>query len=651
VRPSDLLPPPSAPAPGEPPGFVARIGDGHATGLRGVPAWPGLPDVRLYGPWRPEEVVKVELSAGRLLVLGHCLESPELIGRDFADALDRADLDRLTRWTGAYSCVVVLPGELVAYADLGGQFPIFCSSRGGETLLSSHPGVLADRHRRPPDLLTAVARIACPDALPLWSRRSPYREVQRVGGGMTVRALPGRGRVRVYESAVRPAGDVAPIGPALVTAVGLRCRPSARLGADLSGGLDSTSLAFLAVRSEPARPLHAVTYFHPRAPAADLADATRHAGLDERIRLAVVHGSEDTLPYQDLPGGEFGYSEPAPTLVSWRRAALRFDHVAGAGLATHLTGEGGDAVLGAAPAYLSELVLRRSLRRLIRHCVAHGRLRQQSPAVLLRRAVATAATRPEAALRALGDRVARPRSRASAASSGPRVPGWADAVSWWPPVEEAVSWLTPSARGLLADVAVDPETARAIPAGFSAFDIATLVELRTSADTQCFMRELGGRYGVAVHAPFLDNAVIRSCLAASVIDRADPLVSKPLLAAALGDLVPAQVLARRTKGDYIAEDYRGARRAAAELHGLLAESRLAAAGLVDVASVGRTVSRLHAGVAVPLGALNRLVATEVWLRAVEEGSGRPCGNAGGGGPEGSPEGSPGNRADAGGGTP
>ncbi|MEU7003653.1 asparagine synthase-related protein [Nonomuraea sp. NPDC046570] len=88
-----------------------------------------------------------------------------------------------------------------------------------------------------------------------------------------------------------------------------------------------------------------------------------------------------------------------------------------------------------------------------------------------------------------------------------------------------------------------------------AFDLATLAELRASADTQCFMRELAQRYGVAVHAPYLDNEVVRACLAAPVFDQVDAGVPKPLLSSALRGLVSGRPRslrgtgARRSGGD------------------------------------------------------------------------------------------------------
>jgi asparagine synthase (glutamine-hydrolysing) len=167
---------------------------------------------------------------------------------------------------------------------------------------------------------------------------------------------------------------------------------------------------------------------------------------------------------------------------------------------------------------------------------------------------------------------------------------------------------------VLADMVTDPATARLPEAGWSPADIASWAEVRQSADVHRALRRLGHHMGVAVHAPFLDGAVVRAALAVPASRRADPRSSKPLLARALAETVPAAVFARRTKGDYTAEEYRGVRRSARTLLDLLSHSRLADLGVIEPGPVRDMVYRWLAGAPVPLGSLSQLIATELWLR-------------------------------------
>lgn len=605
-----------------PPGFVAAVSDAPATtsALPGILVWADIPSVRIYGNWRPTEIRQVTHPRGRLLVLGHCLVNTQQVASVFHTAMESEDWGCLASMPGAYLCLVTRPGEIYAITDLAGQFPVYYSRLRDQTLVGLHPGVLAACHGRPPDPVTAAALIACSGVLPLWSSRSPYDGVHRAGGGAVLHVRGGTLRVDtdppVPVRGTTRAEGAAALRTALVRAVSDRCA-SGPVSSDFSGGLDSTSLAFLAARYSR-DPVRAVVYHNPLAPAADLADATRYARLDPKITLTVVRGTEHTLPYQAItdaaPGGadvaltSVLMSEPVPQTLAWRRAALRLAEVAKSGTHLHLTGEGGDAVLGAAPAYLADLARDRSMAQLLRHCAAHARLRHTSPALLARRAVRAAATRPAAALRHLATALERP---ATATLS------WPDAITWWPVSGEAVGWLTTQARHGLAEIAADPLTAAALAPDAGPADVMALTELRHSANAQRYLRELGYRVGVAVHAPFLDNSVVRCCLRVPAAQRTDPWTAKPLITSALAGLVPDPVLNRRSKGDYTAEEYRGARAAASELRHLMHDSRLADLGVIEPARVHETLDRLFVGTAVSLGGLNQLLATELWLRDLE----------------------------------
>jgi asparagine synthase (glutamine-hydrolysing) len=95
--------------------------------------------------------------------------------------------------------------------------------------------------------------------------------------------------------------------------------------------------------------------------------------------------------------------------------------------------------------------------------------------------------------------------------------------------------------------------------------------------------------------------------------KADPFTVKPLLRAALAGAVPDAVLDRRTKGAYAAEDYRGVRRAAADLRARLARLPLADLGVIEPARVVADLDAAVHGFAAPFSALNRLVGVDVWL--------------------------------------
>jgi asparagine synthase (glutamine-hydrolysing) len=563
-------------------------------------------------------VVQHEFQGIRLLLIGDCLLSPAQRSAELAAAVAAGKLDRTAEWPGSYSVVILSRRDVIAYSDLAGQFPLYYSRRGDEFLIGSDLHSVAVGHYRRPDPVSAAMRIACPAVLPMWSTRSAYADVGRLAGGAVLRGDADSLSVRLDTTrlplpvAGRTLGDgAAMLRSALTTAV--RSRSENRLvSSDFSGGLDSTSLAFLATRYS-SRPVASIVYHQPLAPAEDIADAVRFAGLDQRIDLAVVRGSAGTLPFTGLSeaaGGApaFWSAEPSPGALAAGRTALRLAAASTSGAQVHLTGEGGDALLLAAPSYLAGLARQRHTRTLLQHCASYGRLRFASPGRLAARAVRLAATSSSRALTALAAELENPVCEAGQ---------WADLISWWPPCGEAATWLTPAIRRQLAAIAADPMTARAVGPDLGPADLTSLTDLRRSGEAQRHLRELAQPYGISVQAPFLDSEVITAALSVPAAARADPRSYKPLLRVALRGLVPAAVFDRRTKGDYAAEDYLGARAGSHALRNLLRDSRLAALGVIEPGALDGTLDRMIAGVAVPLGPLNMLLATESWLRSAD----------------------------------
>ena len=593
-----------------PPGFAAHLGpDTDILRLPGEPAWPDIPAVRVYGDPNICEIICVTTKRGRLLVFGHCLAPPSQIRRDFAAAVD--DLDLLSRWSGAYALLALREGRVTAAGDLAGQFPIFYADGSAGTTLATHPDVVAAVVGSSPDPVTIAARIACPSALPVWATRSAYAGVHRLPGGHVLRyadaiTAPPAPAAPVISAGPRPAlrkGADALRG-ALTAAI--TARAGTNVSADLSGGFDSSALAFLAARAGHVR---TVTYAHPGLPAGDQERARQFAGLHCRIQPRTVLGGDATLPYADLPelGLPAAVAEPSNCMLAWRRGLLRLSSTGHGQAGIHLTGEGGDAVAGATPAYLADLRRRAPAGEFIRHCVAHARSLRTSPVALTAHAERAARQTPAGALGGLARTLTGAR---------PEPLTWVGAIGCWPVHGVPVSWLTRRMRRELADIAVDPVTARAIPSGLGPVDLASMAELRASADAQRYLRELGHRVGVRVHAPYLDDAVVRAGLAVPPAFRARPGRHKPLLAAALDGLVPAAVINDAAKGDYTGEEYRGARQATATLRRLLDDPLLAAIDVIEPAAVRASLEDLLTGMPAPLGAFAYLIASETWLRAI-----------------------------------
>ncbi|HEX6355435.1 albusnodin/ikarugamycin family macrolactam cyclase [Actinophytocola sp.] len=574
------------------------------------------PTMRTWGSWRPGELRTVEHIGGRLVVVGQCFADDRRLRADFERALATDRPRSLTRWPGSYLTLVFREHDLTAFTDLAGQYPLYYRVADGQTVFGTHARATARASglEPEPDLLTLAAKVICPDVPILTEDRSVYMGLSRLGGGQALRVTRGGHHATwTYETlAPDPATSFADaagaLKEALDAAVRARVDAAPRVSSDFSGGLDSTSLAFLAARHRPSAPLPVFTYQQSAGPASDADHARRYAGLDARLRLTVVRGTNSTLTYQDLDQAEATELPGAGVVVHARTREL-LSRVANAGAGIHLGGEGADALLVAPPGYLADLARQRALRRLRRDCVELARIRKVSPARVLARSTRLSVTTVDRALRSLARRLDRPVDRCVE---------WLDAIAWWPRPGPEGGWLTQEMRReLTALVRCKAEGTHEL-GGLGVGDVAAIGEVRVAGAVQRQLDEVGRTMGVWPQAPFLDNEVIRACLSIPASRRANPLAFKPLLASALAGLVPAPVLSRQTKGNYSAEDYRGARLASGNLRNRVARLRLVELGVVERAPVMASLENAIDGLRAPFSAFNRLLATDLWLDGIEQ---------------------------------
>lgn len=552
-------------------------------------ALPVSPGFRTTGHWHPGELRTVR--DGEVAVLGRCLATDqELSSAPLAD------------WPGSYTVVVLTPAGLTARVDLAGQYPLYHRTTAGRTVLAARAATVADLTGLPrrPDPHVLAARIFCPDVPELTGARSVLSGVDTLGPGQTLQVTHD-GVTSFAAAGSPPATDAAAaLRVALDDAVRARLTASHRVTADLSGGLDSTTVAFLAARHHT-RPLPVFTYHHPDLPADDLAHARRFAALDQRLAHRIVTGTRETLPYQDLPPAG---DAPDPSLPGSARTRLRLAAAASEGSDLHLTGEGADALLTAPPVYLADLARHGEHRTLVRHAYAHARPRTVRPSAVVARAVRVAHTSPTRALAHLATQLSHP--------DGQPLTWLRDGVAWWPGPGAEAAWLTPALRHDLAALC----RATTIPPDVDAADLATTRELHRAGTVARQLVDTAREYGIWPQAPFLDHHVIRACLSVPARRRASPPAPKPLLAKAMAGLVPAEVLTRTSKGNYLAEDHAGLSANRHTVTDLLADSHLAALGVIEPARVLRSLHTAdQRGLA--FAALNRLLGAELWLRADE----------------------------------
>ncbi|MEU1087814.1 albusnodin/ikarugamycin family macrolactam cyclase [Streptomyces sp. NPDC005892] len=512
------------------------------------------------------------------------------------------------RWPGSYAVIEEGPEEIVLRTDPAASFPLYATRWGPGWAWATSARILAALTGATLDKRRLACAVLAPSVPALAEGRTYFAGVDQLAPGSRI-ALPRDGSVPRHQTVWRPDPD--PERPAhhrlrqaLEQGTALRVQSDMHLTSDLSGGLDSSPLAILASLALPEPlSLNAVT-IHPLGmlDGADLRYARMVAALPmSRIRHRLLPMGVEHRPYSQISSVP-PTDEPAPSTLTQARLIGQFrwmrDHL---GSQTHLTGDGGDSVLFQPPAHLSDLVRQGRWRQAMRQTYGWARLQRAPVAPLLRAAITMARTTRSEAATELAERIAR---RDSGTRSDlqwfalPPVPGWAR--------EAAIMELT--------DAAIDMSRRTDPLPGLDA-SVRTLVdEIREVARTAAADGELASSCGIDLHNPFLDAAVVDSVLRNPMAHRSPPHSYKPLLIAAVGDLLPAALSVRATKGSFEADHYVGMR---ANIHLLLPliDGHLAGLGLVDPTLLRRHLHHAAVGVPVPLASIEQALTVEAWLRA------------------------------------
>jgi hypothetical protein len=643
----------------------AGAGSAGATGLDGEAVhpvgsqllWGGPDPLWAVGDWRPDEVRVVQADPQtRIAVLGLCGATDEQL-RVALFAARGGALRHLTAWPGSYTAVVQVGRRITVCGDLAGARPVFHTPWAGGTAYATAALPLADLVEANLDFGHLAALLAAPDVPAALHDSTPYADVRRIPPGHALILRAGAREVAGYEPVASLAVAAPPADPdsavdavrdALVEAVRARLSaprhvpdidpgpvpgmgpaerraargmPAPGIGADLSGGPASGTLALLAA-GLPGRPgtllghgtgagerLLAVTFN-------DLAVGGREAELERagtlaanpRLHHVVVTGDEDVLPYADLDGPLT--DEPGPSLVTAARHRARLM----SGSADHFVGHGARQVLDAHPARLADLLMDRKRRHLVRPVAA---LAKADGSVLVPARVYAAARRLartpyRTGLEALAERLLHRRLDEPGGAVGASLA----ALTWAGP-GPAARWLTGEA---LAEVSVRLQHATnrsGIGPGQRPGDYRARAALARYAADLRILEQAAEIRSQRLHAPFLDNQVVRACRALPETLRVQPgaraeILRTVLKGAGVTDLPPGWGAPSHASAAAAART--GLRVAADSLLALFDSPLLAEAGLVEARVVRKALRGAAAGEPLPLDGLADLISLELWLR-------------------------------------
>lgn len=509
--------------------------------------------------------------------------------------------------------VVVWDGRrrrFVARRDPLGAYPLFWTQVGGTTAFATglaplaallptrylDPGQLAEgllassnRERSEACVYAGINRVLADTIVTIDSDRESVRR-RRYWDWRTRAVDPGSDQLL----------DLAPRYCELLTEA-VRQRMIGTSGAELSGGMDSTSVCLLALglvqAGQAASPLHAFSLIYKALP--DLAKEQRY--IDAAVVSAgtqLVHHrlhSDDLLDFEGFTNPP-PHDEPIPwTDIASCRAELSL--AAELGVRSLLTGMGADDLLDMRPYHLSDLL-----------CAGHG-------LTAWRDACSWAEAHRGNAFRILrrygfaglwwnrwpgGLRGGR----------GQRRIGSDEKVQWRVP-----PWIRPefARRHNLADRLVDQnrqahrgETSMALSMGVYA------LQRRVGHD---YRWRLAAPLNLSLTHPFLDPRVASFALGTLQRLRPDPDRFKPLLAEAMINVLPDTIRSRSDKRPFNEVFYLGLSRNLPSLLAVLNEPALTELGMIDADMVADALEDAALGVVAPWSSFSvaHVPGLAVWL--------------------------------------
>ncbi|WP_216216815.1 asparagine synthase-related protein [Amycolatopsis aidingensis] len=473
--------------------------------------------------------------------------------------------------SGGFHLVASFEGRVRAQGSASGLRRVWHAEIDGVHIASDRADVLAELGGHPLDEVAVAIRLL--RVLPHPAAEQPlWQGIRPVPPDSYLRLDRERGRTpslvrwwRRPEPELTRAQGAERLRGALEDAVAARVRDGLTMHCDLSGGLDSTPLCYLAGRMTA--PLLASTAYNDDPGAGeDLRWARRALSAMPSVRHEVL--SLDDMPdfFGGIPELRARADEPTGAQLAMPRVGYRIEHARARGADTYLTGLGGDHLLRGVPVWEHTLFRRHpvlALRRVWANQMLEGRPMRTTVRALL----------ANESYRSWFRRSVRTGEYAHMFTGTPTL-DWDIPLSW-------PTWLRPEARDAvrsrLTAIAVDVE-----PLGPDRASHSELAKIRDGARLVRGLQQYAGTIGMPFEAPFFDDRVIEACLSVRRHERVHPKEYKPLVKAAMRGALPDDFLRRNGKTGGSAQAARGLRGHFDELVEFCARSPLAGLGLIDI---------------------------------------------------------------------
>jgi asparagine synthase (glutamine-hydrolysing) len=390
---------------------------------------------------------------------------------------------------------------------------------------------------------------------------------------------------------------------ALQRSIWARVRIGGGFASDLSGGLDSSTLALLTAVHVPVLGL---TYADPwmGTVSDDMTYARRLADTTPDLTQQVVMGDKKAVHYVGLsePDALPVTDLPSPDVMMTGYNIAKLTYAAERGVQNYLNGVAGDQVLLASPGAVVDLYRagRRSVA--IQRAFTASRRATTYPLPIITSMRRAARQTYAQDLELLATELLAGQTRP-------------DEQLFWVRGMPVANSLTADGKRIVANSLHEFATTTSQPVSLGALHDAQTVRRVTIG--RAVTTTLAQERGILLHMPFLDTKVVEACLSLPSYERSWPGSYKPLLGAAMRGVLPQFLLDRTTKGSFSGTMYQGIRQNRVHLERLIRNSRLAAAGLLDITQTLEHLNRGAAGIPTTLSTVSNLVMMEVWLQKLD----------------------------------
>lgn len=568
-------------------------------------------------PWllartKPENLLSHTKGRRRVAMVGPISASPDDLGRAARQVRTPRELaDYSRQFDGSFCVFGSFDGLLYASGPAMQTRRIFHAEVDGLRVVADRADVLAELGALALDHTALGLRLTSgpphpANDLPMWENLvavpgAEYTVVQR--DGVTVDNETWWHRP---EPTLSRAEGAERLHEAIAAAVRTRTVAGADVACDLSGGLDSTPLCYFAAQG-PRGVLAKTFYTDDPGGREDLDWAQRALPSMPGVHTHEVFSNEG-LP--DFFGGlgelRIHLDEPTQAAAAAPRIQHMLDDDVERGIRTHITGLGGDHLLRGVKSWNHTLMQTRPI-------TAWRRARAED---------APADVGVFTTLRQLLDRRSYQQWFVEATNDAvndielpelPRINDWSVPFRFPP-------WLSNEARYALAErlrqLGTDVEPLDDNLAGH-----LDIFALREAGNTARSMGMVGQAAGVSYDAPLLDDHVAEATLEVRYEDRDSPIEWKPLMKAAMTDLLPDDYLRRTTKIGGGPQSVRGYAAHFESLTKLWEESGLLDCGLVDRDSLYSTVQ--PSATAAPPSHARTLTDVAIFLRDLQRATRRP----------------------------